>query len=83
MFGGLSPTVTLADNVVQIRLASKATYRRSTADVGLTLVPTLFTRGASTPISPDEPPMIMYGARGIGTLWEAERPGDRRRAASA
>jgi DNA-binding transcriptional ArsR family regulator len=74
MFGGLSPTVTLIDNVVQIQLASNMTYRRSTADAGLTLVPTLFSRGASTPISPDEPPMIMYGARGIGALWEAEAP---------
>lgn len=74
MFEGLSPRVTLAGNVVQVRLASNATYRRSTADAGLTLVPTLFSRGASTPISPDEPPMIMYGARGVGALWEAEAP---------
>ena len=38
---------------------------------GLTLVPTLFTRNATTPISADEPPMILYGARGVGTLWES------------
>lgn len=74
MFGGLSPRVTLTGNVVRIRLASDTTYRRTTADAGLTLVPTLFSRNASTPISPDEPPMVMYGARGIGALWEAESP---------
>jgi DNA-binding transcriptional ArsR family regulator len=74
MFGGLSPRVTLTGNVVRIRLASNTTFRRTTADVGLTLVPTLFSRNASTPISPDEPPMVMYGARGIGALWQAETP---------
>ncbi|HWM05640.1 MAG TPA: DUF5937 family protein [Actinophytocola sp.] len=74
MFAGLSPRVSLTGNVVRIELSSTMTYRRSTADVGLTLVPTLFNRNASTPISPDEPPMVMYGARGIGALWETEAP---------
>ncbi len=74
MFAGLSPRITLVDNVVRTQLSTDVSYRRSTADVGLTLVPTLFNRNASTPISPDEPPMIMFGARGIGALWEAEAP---------
>ena len=74
MFGGLSHRVTLVGNVVRIQLSNPVSYRRSTADVGLTLVPTLFNRNASTPISPDEPPVVMYGARGIGALWEAEAP---------
>jgi len=73
MFAGLAETVSFADGVVSVRLAAPVHYARSTSGVGLTLVPTLFTRNASTPISPDEPPLIMYGARGRGTLWEAER----------
>jgi len=74
MFADLAPRVSFADGVVSVQLTTlAATRRRSTSGAGLTLVPTLFTRGASCPISPDEPPMIMYGARGTGTLWQAER----------
>jgi DNA-binding transcriptional ArsR family regulator len=71
MFAGLSPTVRLIDNVVDVRLRSKLDYRRPTTG-GLTLVPTMWTGNASTPISADEPPMILYPARGVATLWEAE-----------
>ena len=71
MFAGLTSTVRLVDNVVEVRLRSKVDYRRPTVG-GLTLVPTLWTANASTPISADEPPMILYPARGLATLWEAE-----------
>jgi DNA-binding transcriptional ArsR family regulator len=72
MFADLSERVRLVDGVVRVRLGSNARFRRSTTGEGLTLVPTLFSRGATTPISPDEPPVIMYGARGVGTLWQTE-----------
>jgi DNA-binding transcriptional ArsR family regulator len=71
MFSGLSSTVRLVDNVVEVRLRSRLDYARSTTG-GLTLVPTLWTINASTPISADEPPMILYGARGVATLWEPQ-----------
>lgn len=74
MFADLSPRVSFADGVVSVRLGTlSGEFHRSTTGAGLTLVPTLFTRAASAPISPEEPPMIMYGARGTGTLWQAER----------
>ncbi|MEN5076071.1 DUF5937 family protein [Isoptericola cucumis] len=74
MFADLSPRVSFADGVVSVRLGSSTTdLRRPTTGEGLTLVPTLFTGGASAPISAEEPPMIMYGVRGTGTLWQAER----------
>ncbi|MFC7880024.1 DUF5937 family protein [Isoptericola sp. NPDC057391] len=74
MFADLADRVSFADGVVSVRSTTNTLTRwRSTAGEGLTLVPTLFTRGASCPISPDEPPMIMYGARGTGTLWQPER----------
>jgi biotin operon repressor len=71
MFAGLSPTVRLVDNVVDVQLRSKLDYHRAT-DGDLTLVPSLWTVNASTPISPDEPPLILYPARGIATLWEPQ-----------
>jgi hypothetical protein len=74
MFADLAPRISFADGVVSVQLTTiAAARRRSTTGAGLTLVPTLFTRGATCPISPDEPPMIMYGARGTGTLWQAQR----------
>ena len=75
MFAGLSPRIHLVDDVVSVELNSDLWFRRSTAGEGLTLAPTLFTRNPSPPISPDEPPLIMYLARGVGTLWETDRPG--------
>lgn len=71
MFAGLSPTVRLVDNVVDVKLRSKLDYLRAT-DGDLTLVPSLWTNNASTPISPDEPPLILYPARGVATLWEPQ-----------
>ncbi|GAB2466917.1 ArsR/SmtB family transcription factor [Xylanimonas ulmi] len=72
MFADLSERVSLADGVVRVRLATAGGFHRPTTGDGLTLVPTLFTRGASAPVSSSEPPMIMYPARGAGTLWQAE-----------
>ncbi|MFE6511187.1 DUF5937 family protein [Nocardioides sp. NPDC057767] len=75
MFADISPRVSLADDVLSIRLTtSKVDYRRTTAGVGLTVVPTLFTRNPSTPISAEEPPVMFYPARGLGTLWSTDRP---------
>jgi biotin operon repressor len=71
MFAGLSPTIRLVDNVVEVRLRSRLDYSRPTTG-GLSLVPTLWTTNASTPISAEEPPMILYPARGVATLWQAQ-----------
>jgi DNA-binding transcriptional ArsR family regulator len=77
MFADLSPRIRLVDDVVRVEMTSKVGFRRSTAGEGLTLAPSLFTRNATAPISAEEAPLIMYGARGVGTLWEAEPPGAR------
>jgi DNA-binding transcriptional ArsR family regulator len=74
MFADLSPRIRLVDDVVRVEMTSKVGFRRTTAGEGLTLAPSLFTRNATAPISPDEPPLILYGARGAGTLWESDRP---------
>ena len=72
MFAGIDPHVRLDDTVVRVRLRSDYSYRTSTAGRGLTLTPSLFSRRGAVPISPEEPPHIMYPARGLGTLWETE-----------
>ena len=73
MLADLSPRIRLVGDTLQVHMNKDTSFRRSTAGEGLTLVPTLFTRHASAPISPAEPPLVMYGARGVGTLWETER----------
>lgn len=77
MFADLSPRIRLVDGVVRCEMTSKVGFRRTTAGEGLTLAPSLFTRNATAPISAAEAPLIMYGARGVGTLWEPEPPGSR------
>lgn len=72
MFAGIDPHVRLDDTVLRVRLRSDLSYRTSTAGRGLTLTPSLFSRRGSAPISPDEPPHLIYPARGLGTLWETE-----------
>jgi DNA-binding transcriptional ArsR family regulator len=71
MFAGLARRVSFAENVVEVRIRSNVHYTRPTTG-GLTLIPTMWTSDVSAPISPDEPAMIMYLARGMGTLWEAQ-----------
>lgn len=74
MFADLSPRIRLVDDLLVVEMTSKVGYRRSTAGEGLTLAPSFFTRNVTAPISADEPPLIMYGARGAGSLWESDRP---------
>lgn len=73
MFADLSPRIRLEDDVVRVEMTSEVWYRRSTAGEGLTLAPSLFTRKPTAPISTAEAPWILYGARGVGTLWETDR----------
>lgn len=73
MFDDLSVRVRMVGSVVQVSTTSRIGYRRSTTGAGLTLVPSLFSRGGSTPITAEQAPQVMYAARGVGTLWQAER----------
>lgn len=71
MLNGISATVDYEGGVVTVRLKDPSDRVQLIDGLGLTLVPTMFTRRGSAPIG-DGPPMIMYPARGQGALWEAE-----------
>ncbi|BCJ39893.1 transcriptional regulator [Actinoplanes ianthinogenes] len=71
MFAGLAGRVRLSGDTVEVFVRSQVHYTRP-ATGGLTLVPSMWTSSASAPILPDEPPMIIYRARGLGTLWEPQ-----------
>ncbi|MEV6344369.1 helix-turn-helix domain-containing protein [Actinoplanes sp. NPDC051851] len=71
MFAGLSDRITMTGDTVEVRLHSDVHYTRPTLD-GLTLVPTMWTPAVAAPLHAGEPPLIIYLARGSGTLWEPE-----------
>ncbi|GLW27691.1 ArsR/SmtB family transcription factor [Actinoplanes regularis] len=71
MFAGLAGRVRLSGDTVEVFVRSHVHYTRP-ADGALTLVPSMWTSSASAPIRPSEPPMIIYLARGLGTLWERQ-----------
>jgi biotin operon repressor len=71
MFADLAGRISLVGNVVEVRTRSGVHYTRPTTG-GLTLVPSMWTSSASAPISPDEPALVIYLARGLGTLWEPQ-----------
>ncbi|TFV96681.1 ArsR/SmtB family transcription factor [Leifsonia flava] len=72
MLNGVSSTVSYEKDVVSVQLRDPVDREVATGGLGLTLVPTMFTRRASAPVG-SGPPMVMYPARGQGALWETER----------
>jgi DNA-binding transcriptional ArsR family regulator len=76
MLNNLGDSMSYADGVLSIDVMSPGDRTLPTAGLGITLVPTMFTRRGSSPVEDDEPPMVMYPARGQGAMWEAQPTGD-------
>ncbi|MGL3805220.1 DUF5937 family protein [Paeniglutamicibacter sp. R2-26] len=74
MLNDVSAAMSFDKSRLSIHLATIRTERSVGIDGrGVMLVPTMFTRRASAPISLDEAPMVLYPARGQGAMWESER----------
>ncbi|ASN18358.1 ArsR/SmtB family transcription factor [Arthrobacter sp. YN] len=73
MLNDLSGAVEFDGRVISVRLKNPASRTETTDGLGLTLVPTMFTRRASAPVNHGDPPMLMYPARGQGAMWETGR----------
>ncbi|GKQ33689.1 transcriptional regulator [Streptomyces sp. A012304] len=43
---------------------------------GLLLLPSVFAHKPAPPVSPDEPPSLVYPCRGVATLWDTAPPPD-------
>ncbi|AEV83055.1 MarR family transcriptional regulator [Actinoplanes sp. SE50] len=77
LFADLSHRLYWEDGVLTIRWDGPLEIARDRVDVngrGLVLLPTCFARGAITAIDPDLRPVIIYRARGLGTMTESLRP---------
>lgn len=70
MLNGLSPRITFEDSSLNLRLQCEHDASITVGGLGVTLVPTMFTRRVSAPILGDEPPLVLYPARGQGAMWE-------------
>ncbi|MDH6108182.1 DNA-binding transcriptional ArsR family regulator [Kitasatospora sp. MAP12-15] len=74
LFADLDPRVSWADGALRIlndrSPAPEPARREPVAGRGLVLVPTLFARAARTEISPSGAPVVVYPARGRGTMAE-------------
>ena len=70
MFADISDRISFHSPVVRVRIAGVAPRRIETKGAGLTLLPTLFALHTGVPVDPTAPPILIYAARGTGTLWE-------------
>ncbi|WP_191297546.1 ArsR/SmtB family transcription factor [Lentzea cavernae] len=73
MFSGISERITFAGAVVQVRIDGARPRRLEAGGQGLTLVPSVFARRTAVPVDPAAAPLLIYSARGAGTVWEAGR----------
>ncbi|MFD5828359.1 DUF5937 family protein [Lentzea sp. NPDC060358] len=73
MLSGISGRISFASPVVRVRIAGVEPWRREAGGHGLTMVPSVFTRHTAVPVDRDAPPLLIYAARGAGTLWETGR----------
>jgi DNA-binding transcriptional ArsR family regulator len=51
-------------------------HRVAASGRGLLLVPSVFAHKPAPPVSPDEPPLLIYPSRGVATLWAAAPAAD-------
>jgi hypothetical protein len=73
LFADIDPTVSWADGV--LRIDKKFEESLDLEDRGLLFVPSVFTWPTIALITdPHWQPTIIYPARGVGTLWEPDRP---------
>lgn len=73
MFAGISGRIGFSGAVVAVRIDGVEPRRVAAGGQGLTLVPSVFARRTAVPVDPGAPPLLIYAARGAGTVWETGR----------
>jgi len=72
MINTIDTKVSISNTVVSVHMKHQLAASAAVAGRGMTFVPTVFTRDASAPSDPNEPPMVLYAARGQGAMWEMD-----------
>ncbi|MEV4254958.1 ArsR family transcriptional regulator [Spirillospora sp. NPDC049652] len=76
LFADMHPNLRWRDGVLRVsRMISH--HHVVAGGRGLLLMPSVFVHKPAPPLSPDEPPMLAYPSRGVGTLWTPAPPPDR------
>jgi DNA-binding transcriptional ArsR family regulator len=70
MLTDISDRISFDSPIVRVRIDGIESNRIETKGTGLTLMPTLFVLHTAIPVDPTAPPMLIYAARGVGTVWE-------------
>ncbi|RKT20117.1 ArsR family transcriptional regulator [Streptomyces sp. 1114.5] len=80
LFADMHPDLRWREGVLHVdRMISR--HRVAAAGRGLLLMPSVFAHKPAPPLSPEEPPSLVYPSRGVATLWDSP-PGDAPRGGS-
>ncbi|GAA0638165.1 DUF5937 family protein [Streptomyces thermocarboxydovorans] len=75
LFADMHPNLRWRDGELHIsQMISR--HRVAAAGRGLLLLPSVFAHKPAPPVSPDEPPSLVYPSRGVATLWDETPPPD-------
>ncbi|WP_112238818.1 ArsR/SmtB family transcription factor [Kribbella monticola] len=74
MFSGLSDRLSFTPPLVRVEIPGALSRHVVTDGGGLALMPSLFALHTAVPANPAGPPLIVYGARGVATVWEEVSP---------
>lgn len=75
LFSDMHPNLRWRDGVLSIDKMI-ASHRVAASGRGLLLVPSVFAHKPAPPLSPEEPPSLVYPSRGVATLWGPPPPLD-------
>jgi len=68
LFADMHPNLRWSDGLLHVdRMIGR--HRVAASGRGLLLVPSVFAHQPAPPVGPDEPPSLVYPARGVATLW--------------
>jgi DNA-binding transcriptional ArsR family regulator len=73
LFADMHPNLHWHDGELRISKMI-ASHRVAAHGRGLLLIPSVFAHKPSPPLSPDEPPQLVYPSRGVATLWGGGSP---------
>lgn len=75
LFADMHPNLRWQGGVLYIhKMISR--HRVAASGRGLLLLPSVFAHKPAPPVSPEEPPSLVYPCRGVATLWDTAPPAD-------
>lgn len=73
LFADIHPSLRWHDGVLSVD-RNLSSHRVRASGRGLLLIPSVFAHKPAPPVSPEEPPSLIYPSRGVATLWSPASP---------